>query len=366
MTVLTALLIALTGMVAIYDMLLLLLFRFNVKPLKRGQERPEGYDVAILVAARNEAEHLPYCLESLIVQDYPIEKIQIWIGNDASSDNTLSIAKDYASRYSFVKVRDISSNLPNLMGKANVLAQLARCADAELYFITDADMVLPTTWLKTMVSQLGPKVGVVTGVTVVKDAVYQCMEWLSAMGMIKVGTDTGLGTTAMGNNMLITKTAYDKVGGYERLPFSITEDLALSQAVIKSGYSAAHILHQEVLGVSVPAKGFLGLMQQRKRWIKGALDLPFPLVFFLFVKTYFLPLLMVLAVAYPRMSLALFLIRIFWQSLLLYSLKKKFVLPCRLTHMHILSFGIYDAFLSAIVGVFFLLPIKVVWKGRAY
>ena len=35
----------------------------------------------------------------------------------------------------------------------------------------------------------------------------------------------------MGNNMLITREAYEKTGGYESIKFSITEDLALYQKV---------------------------------------------------------------------------------------------------------------------------------------
>ena len=44
--------------------------------------------VSVIVAARNEESNLPYLITDLLNQSYPIEKIEIIIVNDRSTDKT--------------------------------------------------------------------------------------------------------------------------------------------------------------------------------------------------------------------------------------------------------------------------------------
>lgn len=62
------------------------------------------YDVAFVIPAYNIEEYLSDCLESVLKQT-EISK-QIIIVNDGSKDNTLAIANDYASKYTFITVID--------------------------------------------------------------------------------------------------------------------------------------------------------------------------------------------------------------------------------------------------------------------
>ena len=45
-----------------------------------------------------------------------------------------------------------------------------------------------------------------------------------------------IGTTCMGNNMLITREAYESVGGYRGIPFSVTEDYELYKKISKLSF----------------------------------------------------------------------------------------------------------------------------------
>jgi len=59
-------------------------------------------DVTIILPIYNEAEHLSETLDSIIQQTYP--NIQIYISDNASTDNSLSIAESYAEKDSRIKV----------------------------------------------------------------------------------------------------------------------------------------------------------------------------------------------------------------------------------------------------------------------
>ncbi|QKG55918.1 glycosyltransferase [Hymenobacter sp. BRD128] len=235
--------------------------------------------VSILVAARNEEAALPRCLASLCALDYPADLLEILIGDDASTDRTRAVAE--AALASFAgphKVLTIRNNLGRARGKANVLAHLARAAQADYLLITDADIAVPPTWVVAMLRHAAPGVGTVTGLTVVAGAGWlarlQRLDWLLSLALIQVGTEAGQPMTAMGNNMLITRAAYQATGGYEALPFSVTEDFALFEAVNARGFGFRQLFEPAVRATSLPAASWRALVQQRLRWLRGVAALP--------------------------------------------------------------------------------------------
>lgn len=235
--------------------------------------------VSILLPARNEAACLPDCVASLLAQDYPADRMEILIGNDDSEDQTGPIAEALAAQDARIRVFHIGHALTELGGKANVLAQLARQARGELLAFTDADMHLPPGWLSGMVAALSPPIGVVTGLTLVGGqgwmARLQACDWLFALSQMYAFSALGIPLTAMGNNMLVRANAYLSVGGYEALPFSLTEDYALFRAVVQKGWRFRQLAGPAALaGVTLPAPTLPALLHQRKRWMRGAFSLP--------------------------------------------------------------------------------------------
>ena len=94
--------------------------------------------VAVLVAAFNEEQHIAQRIENLLSQDYPAERLHIYIGSDASSDRTADIVRGLAHpRLTFV---DFTAR----RGKASVINDLAALASEEILAFTDANtMFLP-------------------------------------------------------------------------------------------------------------------------------------------------------------------------------------------------------------------------------
>ena len=58
-----------------------------------GENHPAHVD--IIIAARNEERYLAHCLEALKAQDYPEERLQIYLVDNGSTDRTVTIAKEY-------------------------------------------------------------------------------------------------------------------------------------------------------------------------------------------------------------------------------------------------------------------------------
>ena len=78
--------------------------------------------VSILVPVYNASQWLRECLDSIVGQTY--DNLQVVLVDDGSTDDSLAICQEYASRYSFVEVyhqenRGVAAARNTLLGKAN-------------------------------------------------------------------------------------------------------------------------------------------------------------------------------------------------------------------------------------------------------
>jgi len=328
--------------------------------------------VSVLIAARNEEAALPRCLASVRALDYPAHLLEVLVGDDASTDRTRSVAE--AAMQGFggkVAVIPITETLGHARGKANVLAHLAHRASSDYLFITDADIALPPTWVQGMLAHAAPRVGTVTGLTVVEGvgalAGLQGIDWLLSLAAAQVATDSGQPMTAMGNNMLVTRAAYRATGGYEALPFSVTEDFALFKAVNAQGYGFRQLFESGVRATSLPMATWATLLRQRLRWLRGVAALPRRVqVGLVLFSGYWLALVGLLATGRPLWALAALGLKIAAQALMLRVATRRAGLPMPAAHL-VVGFEFFSlalithASLSRLFG-----PRGVDWKGRRY
>ena len=328
--------------------------------------------ISILVAARNEENNILHCLESLAQLDYPKDKIEILIGNDSSTDNTSTIIETFIAQHSQFKCIHLTGDeFPQTKGKARVLAVLAQAAKGEVLMITDADILVNPQWAKGMTHALiESKSGLVAGVTNIKAhnlfTSFQQVDWLYFMGIFYAFSSIKKPISAVGNNMAFLKKAYLETGGYENIPFSITEDYALFKAIRSKGYGTMQLMNKETLLYSKPIDTFNGLMRQRKRWLVGGHDLPtyYQLMISIFGAWYIaLPIL--LFTNYWLLAIGMLVFKEFIQLFQILNINKKLNLKTE----HPIAVLFYDVYLFLIIPAtvfFFFMPGKTVWKGRQY
>jgi cellulose synthase/poly-beta-1,6-N-acetylglucosamine synthase-like glycosyltransferase len=325
--------------------------------------------ISILVAARNEEKNIKRCLQALTDLDYPKHKMEIWVGNDQSDDATADIVKSFAKGKSSVFLKHITQTLGKAKGKANVLAHLAHKAKGDYLLITDADILVSTQWAKELITHFAePQMGIVSGLTLVHgsslSAKLQGVDWLYFMGLLKGFDNAGLHCTAVGNNMAIRKEAYQEVGGYEGIDFSVTEDYKLYKEVRKKGWKTANIITRNSLNISLPVDSFMHLMHQRKRWLTGARELPLYWWLLFGVLGLLFPAIIVLAFYHPLLALQLYGIKVGIQTLFILYLQHKLTLRQNL--FLLLVYDLYANMIALTTQVFFVLPIRMQWKKRTY
>ncbi len=105
----------------------------------------EWPEISILIPTLNAGKVLESCLESIKIQDYPKEKIEVIVSDGGSKDDTREIAQKYGA--------SIIEN-PLKTGEAGKMAAL-KAARGEFVAFVDSDNVLPESgWIKKMVGPL--------------------------------------------------------------------------------------------------------------------------------------------------------------------------------------------------------------------
>jgi len=67
--------------------------------------------ISIIIPSRNEGKFIKNCLDSILQQDYPQNKMEIIVVDGMSEDNTRNIIKQYTNKYPFIKKLDNSKKI---------------------------------------------------------------------------------------------------------------------------------------------------------------------------------------------------------------------------------------------------------------
>ncbi len=141
------------------------LFVYSALKHRKDAEPPTTstakHTVSILIPAHNEAKVIGRTLDYMSKLDYPLEKLEIIVLDDASKDNTSKIAHEYAAK--FPQIRVIDRQIGG-MGKGDVLNQGMRESKNDIILIFDADYTPAPDTIHRLVRWFDdPKVGLVQG-----------------------------------------------------------------------------------------------------------------------------------------------------------------------------------------------------------
>ena len=103
---------------------------------------PEAPILSVVIPARDEAGNIARCLDSLLAQNYPAQRLNVIVVDDNSTDETAAIVRDIAARHPCLTLRHSPPLPPYWTGKSHacwVGTRAAAPATEWLCFI-DADL----------------------------------------------------------------------------------------------------------------------------------------------------------------------------------------------------------------------------------
>ncbi|MEK6649532.1 MAG: glycosyltransferase [Bacteroidota bacterium] len=324
--------------------------------------------VSVLIPARDEEATIRACLESVRDQTYPRDRYEVILIDDHSQDGTARIAQELAPSFPHLRVV-VPQESTHLTGRSNALAHGIDVARGEIFLMTDADCVIPPTWVEGTAARFMPGVGVVGGLTVQRSngalEGMQSLDWTFLLGIAAATVGLRLPLSIIGNNFSIHRKAYDDVGGFRSIKNSVTEDFQLFKAVVNTrrwGYR--FMVDPATTNVTRPCPSIREVIEQKHRWGRGGLDLNW-LGYTLVVTAFLMHASLVAAAFFDAGAFWLWLGLKVWGDLMFVG-----IVAARVGRLRDLRFGIwFELYYFAYV---LLMPLRVffvrdvVWKGRAY
>lgn len=226
--------------------------------------------VSLLVAAKNEETVITKLVNYLCHLDYPQDKLEVWIVDDYSTDNTGAILDRLALEYPQLKILHRPANAGG--GKSGALNQVLSLTNGEIIGVFDADAGLSSDLLRHVVPMFDDQE---VGAVQVRKAIANAAEnfWTKGQAVemifdscfqqqrIAVG---GIGELR-GNGQFVRRSALNRCGGWNEQ--TITDDLDLTIRL--------HIDNWKINVLNFPAVAEEGvttaiaLWHQRNRWAEG-------------------------------------------------------------------------------------------------
>jgi len=194
--------------------------------------------VSVIVPARNEEACLGMCLESLVAQTGV--GFEIIVVDDGSTDRTRGVAQSFPG----VRVVDPGPLPPGWSGKNNALVAGAKEAQGAWLLFTDADTVHRAGSLASSLAEAQRQKAALLSYSPQQEvhgfwekAVMPVIfaELASTYRPSEVSDPASIAAAANGQYILISREAYEAVGGHAAVATSLLEDVALARAVKASG-----------------------------------------------------------------------------------------------------------------------------------
>lgn len=209
--------------IIIFSTLIIGLSLFMLRREKFGITKMQEY--SILIACRNEAKQLPYLFVALDRLDYPKNKYEIIIVDDASHDRSPILLENYAANSTNTTVFYLKNKDSLYKGKKAALKLAAEHAKFDIFLMTDADCQPYPNWLKSINNFITPKIGMVIGNyhELNSPRLREFADKLTA-SFYGISVAAGLPYSCSGMNLLIRKEAFMDVGGYEKIKHYLAGD----------------------------------------------------------------------------------------------------------------------------------------------
>ena len=201
--------------------------------------------VSVVIAARNEEGHISNLINDLVVQEYPLDKLEVIIVNDRSTDKTLDILNEASDNYAFIKIISIDESSKEMAPKKNALTKGIESAIGEIIVLTDADCRVDKLWVSSMTYSVMDQNSITIGFSEVstEDSSlfdrYQRIDFLSIIIANAGFSGWGYFWSGTGQNLAFYKNDFEEIDGFEKVKDRISgDDMYLVQSIskLKTGY----------------------------------------------------------------------------------------------------------------------------------
>ncbi len=258
-----------------YSVLILrLMIALFVKKSNTGEPKTP-HPVSIVIPFRNEQKHLKTLLQSLQHQSYS-GQYEILLINDGSTDQSVKIINEF-KKHSAIDLTVLDSPYDSgceLTSKQQALNFGIDRARHDWIALTDADMKLLPEWLNSLMINSGQNTDMVFGHTalITDNRAFTRIQAFQLEFLFSAAytfNKAGIAGSCMGNNMLVSKQAYQKAGGQKAVGYNMVEDRALMNLFRQKEMNISCTDPFLPLALTFPCESWNHFFHQFKRWARG-------------------------------------------------------------------------------------------------
>jgi len=239
---------------------------------RRSKERLPT--VSIVVPVKNEERVIGRLLEALYQLDYPLQKREIIIVEDGSTDKTMQKCKEYVGRFSS-RIELLHKPVSN--GKPSALNYAIKHVKGEIVALFDADNVPePDALIKAAEYFEDPSVTALQGTTCSLNADENMLtKFVSYEEAVRFevyvrGKDAlSLFVPLTGSCCFIRRSILEEVGGWDE--DALSEDVEMSVRLTERGYYIKYA--PDLRSWQENPASLTQLMRQRMRWLRGCMEI---------------------------------------------------------------------------------------------
>ena len=229
--------------------------------------------ISILIPARNEADNIGACLDSIQQQNYPPDLFEVIVINDHSEDTTAEIVRSFK----FAKLIELSDHLQsksiNSYKKKAIEIAITK-SSGNLIVCTDADCIAPKNWLKyfasiyenTQAKFIAGPVNFYKEQNLIER--FQSLDFVGMMCVTGAGIHGQFMNTCNGANLAYDKNAFYEVNGFEGINnIASGDDILLMHKMSKAFPDKIAFLKNRNATIFTKAKPTVkSFFNQRLRW----------------------------------------------------------------------------------------------------
>lgn len=231
--------------------------------------------ITILIPARNEAENILACLNSILQQTYPSNFWEVIVLDDHSTDETADLVKGMnAANIRLLHLADSIKEGETQSFKKKAIEIGVAAATGDLIVTTDADCIVQKNWLTLIVSFYQAKnykfIAAPVNFHQEQNALerFQSLDFMGMMGTAGGGIQRRFMRMCNGANLAYEKSVFYEVNGFEGINEMASGDDMLLMQKVAARYpkSIGYLKNPQVTTFTAAKPTLVSFFQQRLRW----------------------------------------------------------------------------------------------------
>jgi cellulose synthase/poly-beta-1,6-N-acetylglucosamine synthase-like glycosyltransferase len=252
--------------------------------------------ISVIIPARNEEQNIGICLSSILHQNYPAHLFEVIVVDDHSTDNTARIVKSFAANnVKLISLKDFTDGSVLNSYKKKAIDIAIQQSSGTLIVTTDADCIVPKTWLQCMATfyernhpaLIAAPVAYYNENSFLK--IFQSLDFITLQGITGASVHKKFHSMCNGANLAYERKAFDEVNGFKGIDsIASGDDMLLMHKIYQRYPERVLFLKSAQAIVETQAMETLAdFFNQRIRWASKSDKFEDKRIFWVLVLVYF-------------------------------------------------------------------------------